>query len=410
MRAVTADVLDLRHRLPRVWARLTDLECEPWLARKIAAMTRHLPRDRVGLVDAAVAAALPGQAPGRVLTVCEAKIIEADPALHAERLAAARHRKHVTLTRIDEAGLRGVIARVTAGEAAWVDATLTRVAEILATHPEHADKTRDELRAHAFGWLARPAELLTLLLEGTRVPAADAPEQPDEPDQPAEEPADREPAAPAPSRALAFPADLLAALRSKHVTAALRPRAVVYVHLHAAALAGLVPGVARVEDLGPHTLDQLRDLLGHAHVTLKPVIDLHQRVSVNAYEHPEHLKERIGLAKPGCAFPHATTMSRRGDLDHPVPYDPLGPPGQTNTHDSQPLSRTPHRAKTHLGYTATPHGPDAVLWRTPHGRHRWVDATGTHRLTPDEVRNLDTHDPVTLVLTRLQIRRRTGRT
>jgi hypothetical protein len=400
MRAVTADVLDLQHRLPRVWARLTDLECEPWLARKVAAMTRHLPHTRVGLVDAAVAAALPGQAPGRVLTLCEAKIIEADPALHEQRLAAARHRKHVTLTRIDQAGLRGVIAKVTAGDAAWVDATLTRVSEIIATRPEHADTPRDELRSIAFGWLARPAELLALLLESTDVPAAEGRDQHDAEQQPDPEPA-------VPSRAVALPADLLAALQARDLTA-LRPRAVVYVHLHAAALTGLVPGVARVEDLGPHALAQLRDLLGHAHVTLKPVIDLNDRVAVNGYEHPQRLKERIHLTRPGCAFPHATSMSRRTDLDHPVPYDPLGPPGQTSSHDSQPLSRTPHRAKTHLGYGCTPHGPDAVVWRTPHGRHRWVDTTGTHLLTDEEARDLGSANPVTAIITRAQIRRRTG--
>lgn len=407
MRSITADVLDLRHRLPRTWARLTDLECEPWLARKIAAMTRHLPHARVHVVDTAVAAALPGQAPGRVLTLCEAKIIEADPALHDERLARARHRKHVTLTRIDEAGLRGIIAKVTAGDALWLDAAVTRLAEILATHPEQADRPRDELRAVALGILARPAEALALLLEGTHVPATEGPDEPADAEPGSDGPSPDAPAVPAPSRAVALPADLLPALRGKHVTAALRPRAVVYVHLHAAALTGR-HGVARVEDLGPHTLTQLRDLLGHAHVTLKPVIDLNEKVAVNAYEHPEHLKERIHLTKTGCAFPHATSLARRTDHDHPVPYDPLGPPGQTNSHDSQPLSRTPHRAKTHLGYTATPHGPDATVWRTPHGRHRWVDVTGTHRLTPDEVRGLDTDDPVTLVLTRLQIRRRTG--
>ena len=47
------------------------------------------------------------------------------------------------------------------------------------------------------------------------------------------------------SRALAFPADLLTALRAVDLRP-LAPRAVLHVHLHEAALHG-TPGVARVE-------------------------------------------------------------------------------------------------------------------------------------------------------------------
>ena len=37
-------------------------------------------------------------------------------------------------------------------------------------------------------------------------------------------------------------------------------------------------------------------------------------------------------------FPYGTRETRRGeDLDHIEPYDPLGPPGQTNTGKLAPL-------------------------------------------------------------------------
>ena len=42
-------------------------------------------------------------------------------------------------------------------------------------------------------------------------------------------------------------------------------------------------------------LGQVKRLLGHAHVSLKPVIDLTSAASVNAYEFPESMKERIHL-------------------------------------------------------------------------------------------------------------------
>jgi hypothetical protein len=272
------------------------------------------------------------------------------------------------------------------------------VAEILASRPEHAAASRDLLRSMGFGWLARPADLLVLLLESADVPAPVGEETDPEPgDEP-------EPATP--SRAVALPTELLGALRTLD-PARLRPRACLYVHLHETVLPG-VPGVARAEGLGPHVLAQLRDLLGHASVVVKPVLDVAQAVSVNSYEHPEAIKERIHLLRPVDAFPHATRTSRNVDLDHPVPYDPGGPPGQTHSHVSQPLGRTGHRAKTHLGYRATPLPTGEIVWRTPHGRHRLVDARGTHRLDEGEYAALTSDDALERALARILHRHRTG--
>jgi hypothetical protein len=282
-RAVVADALDLRHRLPLTWSRVRDLQGEVWVARKVAALSRKLSYEQVAIVDHAVAEAIGGQAPSRVIALCEAKVIEADQAAHAARMEEELKRRYVGLSRIDAEGLRHVIARVTAGDAADVDLLLDRVVHALASRPEHEGTSRDELRAEAFGWLARPEVLLALL---------------------AGEPEPR---------------------RFRH-------RAVLYVHLHQAALdAGA--GVARVEGLAPHTLVQLGRLLGHRRLTVKPVIDLAERVSVDAYEFPEWIKERIHLIHPGDAFPHASRLSRRVDIDHPKPYDVDGPPDQTNSHD-----------------------------------------------------------------------------
>ncbi len=348
-----ADVLDLEHRLPLVWRRVLDLVCEVWVARKVAALSRSLPLKRVGLVDAAVAAAIGTESPGRVVALAQAKVIEADPQAHAGRVAEAAHRRYVAVSRADECGLKTVIARVTAGDAAWVEATVDRAADLLAT--EHPDLSRDELRAQAFGLLARPAELLELLVGGITQKDSE----------------------PLPCRALAFPADLLEALRSVDPSR-LRPRAVLYVHLHEAVLAGLVSGVARVEDVGPVLVGQLRELLGDAAVTIKLVIDLNDEVQVAAYEHPEALKERVWLTSRGDVFPFSTgSETRNVDYDHPVPYDPLGPPGQTGTHNSAPLRRRHHRWKTHAGYHARQIGPAAYLWRTPHDRYYLVDPCGT---------------------------------
>ncbi|HEY0643906.1 MAG TPA: hypothetical protein VGD39_10840, partial [Nocardioides sp.] len=126
-----ADVLDLQHRLPRTWTVVCSGGAEVYIARRVARLSRHLPADRVGTVDAAIARVIAHEAGGRVLAVAEAKIIEADPVLHEQRVEAEKARRYVTSGRTDEYGLRTVIARITAGDAVWVEATVARVAEIL---------------------------------------------------------------------------------------------------------------------------------------------------------------------------------------------------------------------------------------------------------------------------------------
>jgi hypothetical protein len=73
------------------------------------------------------------------------------------------------------------------------------------------------------------------------------------------------------------------------------------------------------------------------------------------------------------------------------------------------VSRTPHRAKTHLGYQCLPLPSGGTLWRSPHGLHRLVDEHGTHHLDQDEADALTGSDPVQHALVRLLIRHRRHR-
>ena len=308
------------------------------MARRVASLSRRLDQFQVRVVDAAVAAAIAGESPARVLELAQAKVIEADPRTFVERLDAELRRRYVGMSRVDEHGLRNVIARVEAGPAAFVNDLVGRVADALTERRDlvphlPAEATRDELRAEAFGWLAHPDKVVELL-EG---------------------------AAPDGRRA--------------------RPRAVLHLHLSDAALHP--GGVARVEELGPMLLEQVSRMLPHAQVDLKPVVDLADTLRVNAYEHPESVKERVHLRTVGEVFPHATRVSRRVDMDHPVEYVDDGSDDQTGDDNAAPLGRTHHRAKTHLGYRVRQLGPDDYVWRTPHGLCRRVDATGTHVIEPD---------------------------
>lgn len=159
-RALMADGLDLVHRLPLTWSVVEAGECEPWVARKVAVLSRALLDDQVSKVDRAVARAIAGHAPSTVLEVARAKVIEADPETHRAERERSRHERYVRLSRSDEFGYRHLIARVTAGDAAWLDAMVNRVADILGT-TMGADHNHDELRSIALGWLARPVDLLS---------------------------------------------------------------------------------------------------------------------------------------------------------------------------------------------------------------------------------------------------------
>jgi hypothetical protein len=368
------DTLNLVYRMPETWTVLQTGEAEVHIARRVARLSSHLPLAVMPVVDKAVARMIGHASGGRVLEVAEAKIIEADPARHDQRVEEERRRRYVSSSRTDEFGLRTMIARCEAGDVVWVEATLARVTEIIA--PRHPEATADELRSIAFGWLARPAELLTLLLDNRD-------EQETLDLDLGENQEDR--VAPEENRAMAMPADLLDALRDLDLSP-LAPKAVLYVHLHEAAVNRAATGVARVEGLGPRTYTSLAELLARTELVVKPVIDLNDRVRVNAYEHPESLKERVYLTTGGDYWPYATSTSRNVDYDHPTPYDAQGPPGQTGTQNSGPLGRRHHRWKTHGGYRVRQCGVGRYCVLTPHGLGFLVDHRGTRSISAGEAR------------------------
>jgi hypothetical protein len=153
---------------------------------------------------------------------------------------------------------------------------------------------------------------------------------------------------------------------------------IAYVHLTDKTLA-TGQGVLRVEQHGPMIAGQLSELLGHDQIIVKPVIDLNDRVSVDAYEIPDRIRERVKLIHPVEQFVYGTAeTTMRTDLDHTVAYDPTGPPGQTSTENLAPLGRFSHRLKTHGDWTVHRLHDGAHEWISPHGFKFRVDHTGTH--------------------------------
>jgi hypothetical protein len=136
--------------------------------------------------------------------------------------------------------------------------------------------------------------------------------------------------------------------------------------------------------IGPITVAQLRDLLGHYHVTVRPVLDLRDQIPIDAYEIPHAMREALRLARPSSVFPYSRTGTSTPDFDHTDPYRPPdrgGPPGQTRPGNLGPMIRFGHRVKTHgTGWHVQQPVPGVYLWRTPHGYWYRVDNDGTHAL------------------------------
>jgi hypothetical protein len=130
-------------------------------ARYLASATRHLSVEQARLVDARLAPSLGAVSVGRLQTLVDAAIIQADPAGAEQRAAAAAKERFVRLGRSSEHGLKMLIARAAAGDAIWFKATIDRIADILAQQGD--DNPVEVRRSKAIGILAQPAHALQLL-------------------------------------------------------------------------------------------------------------------------------------------------------------------------------------------------------------------------------------------------------
>lgn len=342
-----ADALDLRHRLPRLWMRVQAGEVKPWIGRKTAEATRALSVETAGLVDRRISPWAGSLSWGRLEKIIEAVVIQADPAAAAEAVAAAEASMGVWLDRSNDHGIKRIFIAAEASDAIWFDATVDRVADGLGALGD--DRCKDARRAAAVGVLARPQSALDLF------------------DQAA-------------AAAGGMPQELSSHLVTAKVDS--RPPVTLYVHLSQAALESGT-GVARVEGVGPVTLDQVKRWLGHCHVSVRPVIDVAHQTPVDSYDIPDRIREAVLLRSPVDVFPYATSTSRRRDLDHTTPFvspDDGGPPGQTSTDNLCPMTRRHHRIKTHSRWQVIQAFDGILVWRSPHGRLFLVDNTGTHAI------------------------------
>ena len=130
-RALIADALDLRYRLPRLWNRVLTGGVRAWQARKIAEQTRPLTWQACADVDHALSDFVDMMPWPRFAILLSAAILHADPALAAERAQRCRSTQDV-FSFDSKDGLKTIVAKAAAGDAIWFLATVNRIADILA--------------------------------------------------------------------------------------------------------------------------------------------------------------------------------------------------------------------------------------------------------------------------------------
>ncbi len=386
------DALELRHRLPAVWALVQAGRVPAWRARGIAQSTSTLTLEAVAFVDRQVAAVAGQVGPRQLDRLVDAAVLEFMPEEAERRRLESADCRHFTMRHPDDGhggGLSYVEGTLDLVDALDLDAAISDGAVALAQ--AGCDQPLDVRRSLAVGELARRQPALDL------GPTAD------------------HDAATGPTRSVTTsdqprPAGSPAA----------GSRVLLYLHLSADALGRTptaAPDRAQVGWVGntrtPVTAGQIRDWCGRsdARVEVKPVIDLNENVSVEGYAIPDWLRERVTLRDRTCLFPfcHRPAHPRpiraggRGrvavtaadeaprqptvQLDHQIPYEQGGP---TSADNLVPLCPRHHNDKTHHRWRYRRLAPGVHLWTSPHGHRFLRDRDGTTALTGPPTGRRDT--------------------
>jgi hypothetical protein len=348
--ALIGDALDLRHRHPYLWARVTRLEVPAWQARRVAQQTHRLPLPGARWVDAQLAART-GCGPIVVDRLVAQAIAKLDPEAHEKGEDRGKASWDATISHPRPGDFAGTSDLQVRGDTL----TLKGFHDLLCAiaHQLHLDGDTDPLGARKAKALGVIVALISALLHGKD----------------------------SGQTALDLPSVLGAATRSAG-------KVKVYVRVEADDLdvdaqGGSAFATGQVEKLGAATMAKLRSWVGHHQVVFLPVLNMQRRDAVDQHDPPPWMRELVILRDGHCIFPRCTVDARSCDLDHQIPYIPLeegGPPGQTHPDALACLCRRHHRAKTAglWRYTRTPQGH--YLWHGPHGATYLVTPGGTLNL------------------------------
>ena len=333
--------LEVRHRLPRLWAQVQAGRVPAWRARMVAETTIHatpaLTADAAAFVDAQVAAVA-----GRVGTaqidrlVAEAikrfDLAQPDPASDPEDGYLHVNPRHVTVHKEDVhfAGTVRIEAELDVADAWDVEHAVAHGAA--AQKALGSTASRDTRRAAALGDLARTQTTLDLFNQEGQAAEDDGVEARGvHPEEPRDEASRRartsttetsrespnvEPGEPAaedghrtcrpPAKSCCTPTSTPASRTEQGVT--------------------VFGPTGRLEE-GQRLLllDQLRSWCtdSRTRITIKPVIDLNADLSTTAYAVPDRIRDQVILRDGTCVFPWCTRPARRCDIDREHEAVPL---------------------------------------------------------------------------------------
>jgi hypothetical protein len=369
--------LELRYRLPKLWKRVTTGDLAAWKARRIADQTLHLSIEAARYVDRHVAPVAHKIRPTQVDRLVEEAIARHMPEEAEERRRQAWDQTHLTINHhgVGIAGTSIITGEIDLADALDLDDAVRAEAQHLADLGN--TKTLDQRRALAIGNIARRDLVLDYpndTSDTTSDTTADTPAEENEPRS------------------------------AKPDTKTTKRTTVLHLHLSESAVRGTctctcggqtadAAEIGRVENTrSPVTAETIRQWCGRpdATIVVKPVIDLAEHVSVEAYEVPDRIAEPVALRDVSCIFPWCTRPARKlrpdehpCDNDHPVPYHQGGP---TCSCQIAPLCRRHHRLKTHGGWTYHVLEPGTYLWTSPHAYQYLRDHTGTLDVSRDKHR------------------------
>ena len=317
-----ADALDLHHRLPQLWARVETGQVRASYARHVSKMTRDLTPSQAAHVDAAVVEPADGRITwSRFEALVEGKVAAAAPDLAREKEEQASKATFAKKLRTDTHGMATFMVRADLPTIDAIDAAVTARADTLVESMPEASV--DERRVHAVLLMAKPGAT---------------------PDTPS--------------------SDLL-------------PTVQLYLHAY---IGPDAQPIARLEGHGPVTEAWVTRVLGpNARFKIQPVLDLAGQAPVDSYEIPDRHRQAVHLMTPADTFPFASSLSRKQQVDHTIPFEEGGESGIGNY---GPMTIRHHRIKTHGRWQVQQPFPGIYVWRDPNGAHYLVDNTGTRRL-PD---------------------------
>ncbi len=311
-RTYLGDAIELRYRLPNLWAVVTAGRVPVWKARRIAQATKPLCIDAAGYVDRHLA----HQAHRCSYAQIDRAIADAlrlfDPAEAEKRRREAADARHfdVDLQQVSFDGTVHVDADLDLADALDLNDAITHGAAQLAALG--STESLDVRRSLAAGALARRELTLDLTTD---------------------------------------PEGRTASPRKREL--------VIYVHLADAGVAGVENTRTAI------SVEQVKEWCHGTNttVTIRPVIDLNDHLHTDAYRPTEVMREQAVLTNATCVYPHCSRPARSADLDHIEEWDGHN----TTSANLAPLCRCHHRYKTHAGWTVVRTGPTSFTWTSKHG-------------------------------------------